>query len=492
MALIDLTKIRQAPPEVMSPIDVSGMSQPETMQVQQPKVILDPNRMHQIAAMPNPLDRIAAKTQDRLMADYQKDANPYGSPNNHPGVFGKILHGLSTITGGPNRRLAEEQDLEGDVANVEKAKDAQAQQQASTGLTKAQTEHTQQLTETGTPVEITPNMAEQLGAPELVGQMLTPAAISALSKQHGINTTRVATNAATNQTREDIAGINARVRKEIADAKPEQRDDRAIKIMMKPDAERTDDDNAYLNAYDKWIQQTKVAPGIARAQAFGEFRPLQVIDPATGTTHYEFSGNAIRSGSQGTSGIPFRTASKMAAFMTSGRGGQMMTNYRTATDHMDLLRQAAEALGNGDVQSLNRLSNAFKQEFGSSAPTNFNAVKSMLSGELANVAKVTGATDAEISSMKDQINRADSPEQIRGIVETNQDLMDQKAKEMFEQYQSGMQGVPVMTTGGINPESRKPLDAPHTGTPKVGDVIDGYKFKGGNPAVQSNWELVKK
>jgi hypothetical protein len=37
--------------------------------------------------------------------------------------------------------------------------------------------------------------------------------------------------------------------------------------------------------------------------------------------------------------------------------------------------------------------------------------------------------------------------------------MDQKAKEMFEQYQSGMQGNPVMTSGGMNPASRHPLSA---------------------------------
>ena len=53
---------------------------------------------------PASLPGIKARTEDRLMADYKKDADPYGSPDNHPGFFGKFLHGLNVATGGVNRR----------------------------------------------------------------------------------------------------------------------------------------------------------------------------------------------------------------------------------------------------------------------------------------------------------------------------------------------------------------------------------------------------
>ena len=56
-----------------------------------------PNRMDQIQAMPDPFDQMKAHLQDRLMGDYQKDQNPYGSPSNHPGALGKTLHVLSKI-----------------------------------------------------------------------------------------------------------------------------------------------------------------------------------------------------------------------------------------------------------------------------------------------------------------------------------------------------------------------------------------------------------
>lgn len=47
----------------------------------------------------------------QLNADFQKDANPYGSEGNHPGFLGKVAHGLNVAFGGVNRRKWEENDL---------------------------------------------------------------------------------------------------------------------------------------------------------------------------------------------------------------------------------------------------------------------------------------------------------------------------------------------------------------------------------------------
>jgi hypothetical protein len=145
MPLINIPKTREQepPPEVMTPIvpDQSMSGPMPSLDMAQPKVVLDPNVQHQrlarfkqIQSMQNPLDQVQALNQDRLMADLNKDVNPYGSENNHPGVFGKILHGLSTITGGPNRRLIEEQGIKKDIENT-------AKQQSEQELQGAQSKH---------------------------------------------------------------------------------------------------------------------------------------------------------------------------------------------------------------------------------------------------------------------------------------------------------------------------------------------------------------
>lgn len=67
-----------------------------------------------------------------LMADYQKDADPYGSPDNHPGFLGRLLHGLNVATGGVNRRGYEEQGLEKRVQDIGKQESEQGLQGSET------------------------------------------------------------------------------------------------------------------------------------------------------------------------------------------------------------------------------------------------------------------------------------------------------------------------------------------------------------------------
>jgi hypothetical protein len=51
------------------------------------------------------------------------------------------------------------------------------------------------------------------------------------------------------ETRRDIADANNLAKEDIAKLKPEQRDDRAIRIMSKPATDRTQEENAYLGGY---------------------------------------------------------------------------------------------------------------------------------------------------------------------------------------------------------------------------------------------------
>lgn len=311
-------------------------------------------------------------------------------------------------------------------------------------------------------VTISPEEAEAIGDPALVGQRMTQPVFQRLFSTAQTNKNKSDIAAQTNKTRSDIAGMNAQLKKDLVSLKPEQRDDRAIRLMQKDPSELTPEEASYLKAYDKWVQETKVQPGIARAAAYMQFRPVATVDDM-GNVSWDSAQNAIANHMRTPQTMNFRTAAALARYMTSGKGGSTLTAYRTAYDHLDLLKDAANALQNGDVQQINALSNRFKQEMGHSAPTNFNAVKTMLAGEIANVAKASGATDQEIKEARDELNAAQSPEQIQGIIQTNQDLMDQKAIEMSRQYESGMQGQPIFGhSGGENPA---PKNAPNTGKP---------------------------
>lgn len=77
-----------------------------------------------------PTERYEDMLEQRQMADYQKDLNPYGSAGNHPGFFGKFLHGLSVATGGPNRRQFSEAQRANELEDIAKQKSAEDLQRA--------------------------------------------------------------------------------------------------------------------------------------------------------------------------------------------------------------------------------------------------------------------------------------------------------------------------------------------------------------------------
>ena len=116
------------------------------------------------------------------------------------------------------------------------------------------------------------------------------------------------------------------------------------------------------------------------------------------------------------------------------------TALNTATHHLDLLSQAADALDNHDMQALNLIGNAYHVQMGADAQTNFEAIKTAVSGELSKVFKGGQATDAEIAQANATLNRNMSPAQLRGAINSYTKLMQGRLQGLEETYE-GQIGV---------------------------------------------------
>lgn len=104
---------------------------------------------------PNPLNQQEGHMVNTLQADQRKDSAPFGSPTNHPGFMGKLLHGLSmtgniagdifapaamaNIPGTMANRHTEESRMSQGIQNIEKEKSEEGLQGAQTEEAKAQT-----------------------------------------------------------------------------------------------------------------------------------------------------------------------------------------------------------------------------------------------------------------------------------------------------------------------------------------------------------------
>ncbi|HXJ72094.1 MAG TPA: hypothetical protein VNM37_04550, partial [Candidatus Dormibacteraeota bacterium] len=119
---------------------------------------------------------------------------------------------------------------------------------------------------------------------------------------------------------------------------------------------------------------------------------------------------------------------------TTGPDGRNIGNLNTAPVHLDQLYDAAMAMKNGTFQPGNAAWNKLSTIFGSSMPTNFDALKVTVSGEMANALKGV-ATDPEIAHINETLDRAKSPEQLAGVVQEDLQSIAGKLKTYLERAQ---------------------------------------------------------
>ena len=133
---------------------------------------------------------------------------------------------------------------------------------------------------------------------------------------------------------------------------------------------------------------------------------------------------------------------------TSGPMAQNITAFNTAISHATQLREAADALDNGDVHMLNAVGNTLGYQFGSDKTTNFNVIKNALAGEISKVFKGGEASDAEIKAVQEPFSTANSPAQLKGAIDNAIHLMNSKRDALKDQYTQGMKGQPNFGGGG--------------------------------------------
>jgi len=138
-------------------------------------------------------------------------------------------------------------------------------------------------------------------------------------------------------------------------------------------------------------------------------------------------------------GEEFPTRQKVRAAFTSGAQSQTINSLNTAIEHLDQFVGAAKALDNGDFTPGNSAYNALRSAFGSTAPTNFQGIKSIMAGELASAFKKSGATDTEIASVEKSINDSASTKQlVEYATKVAMPALGSKAASFNEQYHSVM------------------------------------------------------
>ena len=180
-----------------------------------------------------------------------------------------------------------------------------------------------------------------------------------------------------------------------------------------------------------------------RDRAFGANRFIPVLDPANPENVVLMrAGEAANAHVSTPQSMSFQIDKAVTRAFTSGQPATTINYFNTATDHLKLLQETADALNNGNVQLVNKWGNAYANATGLPAPAEFNTVRAAVAGELSKTFKGTGATDQEISTIGDTINSTQSPAQLKGVIGYYLSLMSGKMDALQGQFESGKQGKP--------------------------------------------------
>lgn len=121
---------------------------------------------------------------------------------------------------------------------------------------------------------------------------------------------------------------------------------------------------------------------------------------------------------------------------TSGAQGNAIRSFSVAMSHLDTLQKLADALKNGDAQLINKFSNAYKEQTGQVAPTNFEAAKQIVADEV--VKAIVGSGSGALGDREEAaktIRSQSSPAQLAGTIGTYKELMAGQLSGLKRQYE---------------------------------------------------------
>lgn len=227
------------------------------------------------------------------------------------------------------------------------------------------------------------------------------------------NATSLQTNAATNAT--SRANNAATIGAENARSAASRKTQLTIAGLDEGGQPTNDID---INA--KGIAEGKIAPltGFALARPRGQAIMARVLElnPSYDAGDYAAKNNALK------------------AFST-GKEGAALRSFNVATDHLQTLSEAADALGNGDVNAFNKAKQFIATQTGGTAPTNFDAVKAIVAKEVVKAIVAGGGGVAEREELSNLMNKANSPQQLKGVINHYTELMSAQKEGLLDQYQ---------------------------------------------------------
>ncbi len=142
-----------------------------------------------------------------------------------------------------------------------------------------------------------------------------------------------------------------------------------------------------------------------------------------------------------------------AAQFTYGQLGSVLRNAATSVQHMDQLDGLISALGNGNNNTVNAIGNTVSAWNGGTAPTNFDAAKSVVANEVTKAITGGASALADRKDLMEQLNDAKSPQQLRGVLSQWRSLLTAQRDNLLAQRRAaGLSDATLPNYGAPTPQ----------------------------------------
>jgi hypothetical protein len=151
-------------------------------------------------------------------------------------------------------------------------------------------------------------------------------------------------------------------------------------------------------------------------------------------------------------------------FLPTAPGGIQLRSFANVDQHLGMLQDLSDAMHKGDVNLINQARVAWQKATGQPAPTNFDAVKMLVSGELQKSMAVHGGGETERKDFLAPIQTANAPDVVAGAIRNYRGVLKVQKDNLLSQARA--QGVPeqYLTVGAPEGESSILIPSPPSRT----------------------------
>lgn len=180
----------------------------------------------------------------------------------------------------------------------------------------------------------------------------------------------------------------------------------------------------------------------------------------------------------------FDQSAKALRDFGTGKQGDIARSLDVSVAHLDTLRELGDALDNGDITLINAAKQAFAEQFGVAAPTNFDAAKSIVADEVAKGVIGGQTAQADRETLAASLRKSGGPKVINGAINTFQSLLGGQFGGLRNQYkrttgasdfdESFMSERTRKVLGGVGEKS---VGGSAQTDPKIDDLLKKYGRK---------------